>query len=192
MLQCSETGLAELPVPLIPALEIEKFVVDQIRRIGQSPGLVAATVEQVQQQSRSQLAALEAEQASLDRELTRWGREIADVVSHVGPRDETSPAVARLADLQERTRLAERRATEVREQIHAIKRRTIGEHEIAEAMAKFDPLWEALTPREQTRVVELLVERVDYDGKRGKVAVTFSPEGVRSFGDELMRNEVAA
>ena len=75
--------------------------------------------------------------------------------------------------------------TELREQIHQINSRQISHREVATAMHQFDPVWEALTPREQCRVIQLLVERVDYDGNKGTVAVTFHPEGIRNFGDEI-------
>src|SRR5260370_25674418 len=37
-------------------------------------------------------------------------------------------------------------------------------------------VWEALSPREQARMVPLMVERVDYDGPHGTLAVTFHPD----------------
>jgi len=185
-------GWHNCPSPSIPATEIERFVVDQIRSIGRDSDLIRETTSQVREQADSQLVVLEAERASLERELARWVSEIGDVVAHVGPGDEDSPAVARLADLQERTRRAERRATEIREQVRVISGRTIDQSEIAAAMASFDPVWKAMTPREQTRVIELLVERVDYDGEHGKVAVTFHPDGIRNFGDKFVTEEDAA
>lgn len=185
-------GWQNCPSPSIPATEIERFVVDQIRSIGRDPDLIRETLAQVHDQAQSQLVELEAEQASLERELARWAAEIRDVVAHVGPGHEDSPAVARLADLQERTRTAERRATEIREQIRAITARTIDHSEVTAAMAKFDPVWKSLTPREQARVIELLVERVDYDGEHGKVAVTFHTDGIRNFGAEFVTAEDAA
>jgi hypothetical protein len=36
-------------------------------------------------------------------------------------------------------------------------------------------VWEALSPREQAQIVPLLIERVDYDGAHGTVAITFHP-----------------
>ncbi len=120
------------------------------------------------------------------------GDVVDDVVAHVGPSDADSPAVARLADLQERIREAERRATEVREQMHAINARSVDHEDVAQAMARFDPVWNSLTPREQARVVELLVERVDYDGARGKVAVTFHADGIKEFGEQFDNAEDAA
>ena len=187
-----QRGWQNCPSPSIPAAEIERFVVDQIRGIGRDPDLIRETVVQARQQAESQLTALEAEQASLERELSRWSDEVRNVVAHVSPSDADSSAVARLADLQERIRRAERRATEVREQLHAIRLRAVDHHEVAAALARFDLLWNSLAPRDQTRVVELLVERVDYDGARGKVAVTFHPNGIREFGEQFPDAEDAA
>jgi site-specific DNA recombinase len=93
-----------------------------------------------------------------------------------------------LADLQERIRGAERRATEIREQIVTLSGRILNEHEVAEAMTIFDPVWDSLTPREQARIVHLLVERVDYDGAAGKVSITFHPSGIKTLTDELARH----
>jgi site-specific DNA recombinase len=46
-----------------------------------------------------------------------------------------------------------------------------------------------MTPLEQTRVVRLLVSRVDYDGAQGKVAITFHPLGLKTLaGDRLGHN----
>ena len=187
-----QRGWQNCPSPSIPATEIERFVVDQIRAIGRDPEMVRETVVQARQQAESELAALEAERAGLERELARWNADVRDVVAQVGPSDADSPAVARLADLQERIRGAERRATEVREQIHAISAKSVNHQEVAAALARFDPVWNSLTPREQARVVELLVERVDYDGARGKVAVTFHPNGIREFGKQFPDAEDAA
>jgi site-specific DNA recombinase len=52
----------------------------------------------------------------------------------------------------------------------------------------FERVWQALAPAEQARVVHLLVERVDYDGARGKVAITFQPPGIKALADELARH----
>jgi hypothetical protein len=43
-----------------------------------------------------------------------------------------------------------------------------------------------MTPDEQARVVQLLVSRVDYDGARGKVAITFHPLGMKTLAGELL------
>lgn len=44
------------------------------------------------------------------------------------------------------------------------------------------------------RIIQLLVERVDYDGATGKVTITFHCSGIKTLGDELAihNEEIAA
>ncbi len=54
-------------------------------------------------------------------------------------------------------------------------------------------MWECLVPREQARVIELLIECVTYDGEGGNVAITFRPSGIKALASELaQRKEEAA
>ena len=160
-------------------------MVDQIRCIGRDPALIQETIVQAHRHGQSQVAALDAERRGLERELSRWNGEVRKLLQQISPSDTDTPATARLADLQDRIRSAERRATEVREQVLALKRSIVDEGEVAKAMAMFEPVWNSLTPREQARVVQLLVERVDYDGTTGKVAITFHPSGIKTLAEEL-------
>ena len=93
--------------------------------------------------------------------------------------------VARLAELQQRVTLVAGRVQKVREQIRAVHDGLLDEGQAATALALFDPLWESLPPGEQARVLALLVQRVDYDEAKGKVAITFQPAGIRALADEL-------
>jgi len=38
-------------------------------------------------------------------------------------------------------------------------------------------------------VMQLLVERVDYDGAEGTVSITFHPTGIRSLVEEMKQKE---
>jgi site-specific DNA recombinase len=166
-------------------MEIERFVVDQIKCIVKDPALLNETVAQVQYQSRTSLAELETERSGLERELGRWNNEVHKLLEQIAPGDIDTPATARLADLQDRIRISERRGTEIREQVISLNRNLVDQQEVAKSMSIFDPVWESLTPREQTRVVQLLVERVDYDGTRDNVSITFHPTGIKTLAGEL-------
>ena len=49
-----------------------------------------------------------------------------------------------------------------------------------------------LTPRERSRVIELLVEQVEYDGSSSRVEVSFRAAGIKTLAEELdSRLEVA-
>ena len=81
--------------------------------------------------------------------------------------------------------------TGLREQVVALSREIVNEGEVAASMAAFDPVWETLTPKEQARVVRLLVKSVEYDGATGTVAVTFHPEGLRGVAAEVAEEAAA-
>ena len=178
-------GWHNCPSKSIPAGEMERFVVEQIRCIGRDPTLIQETVAQARRLGESQLAAFDTERRGLERELSQWNSEVRKLVQQIEPDNTDTPATARLADLQERIRGSERRATEVREQMLGLSRSIINEDELANTMAMFDPVWDSLTPREQARIVQTLVERVDYDGTTGKVVITFHPSGIKTLADEL-------
>jgi site-specific DNA recombinase len=86
-----------------------------------------------------------------------------------------------LLEEKERIQTAEQRIAEVREQIESNNREIVNEDEIAAALSVFDPIWETLGPKARARIIQLLVERVDYDGKAGTIAVTFRPNGIKTL-----------
>jgi site-specific DNA recombinase len=183
-------GWDTCPTKSVPAGEIERFVVDQIRAVGRDPTLVAETLRHAQRQQKECLERLEAERRVLDRELARLNDGVRLVLG-AAARDEA--ARGRLADLQDRIRKGEQRALEIRQEMVALEREQVNEADMATALSQFDPVWESLAPREQARVVQLLVERVAYDGRDGQISVTFRPTGIKTLVAELAsREEVEA
>ena len=178
-------GWDACPSKSLPADEIERLVLERIRGVGRDPALLRDILAQGRGQEEARGVELEAEQSGLERDLSGWQAEVRNPSLHIRPGEDNNPVVARLADLQERIGLVEGRVRKVREQIHAVRDRMLGEAEAATALSLFDPLWGTLTAAEQARVVGLLVERVDYDGARGKVTISFHPTGVRALADEV-------
>jgi hypothetical protein len=52
------------------------------------------------------------------------------------------------------------------------------------ALANFNDVWQALSPAEQFRVMQLLIERVEFDHAAEQVAITFRPTGIASLTQE--------
>jgi site-specific DNA recombinase len=69
-------GWGRCPSKSVPAGEIERFVVDQVRCVGRDPELLQATLEQARRQEADRVAELEAEQRGLEREQTRGQAEL--------------------------------------------------------------------------------------------------------------------
>lgn len=180
-----QRGWSECPSPSVPAGEIERFVVDQIKCIGRDPAVIAETVRQVCSQTEEGIERLSHERLALQQQLRDDNNELqstAAMTKHVD-------RVSRLADLQDRIRATERRLTEVDNELISLNGELLDDTEVTKALADFDRLWDALAPREQARLLELLIERVEYDGQRGNGSLTFHPCGIKSLTDELARHQ---
>lgn len=135
-------------------------------------------------------AALEAEASGLERDLKVWHGEVRRLSVQLRPGEDNGELVGRLADLHERIGTVETKVKRVRSNIATATSQLIPEEEATQALSAFDPVWQSLTPREQGRVIDLLVERVDYDGEAGTVAVTFRPAGIKTLADELAQEQL--
>jgi flagellar biosynthesis chaperone FliJ len=138
----------------------------------------AMTVHQACEQKKAELAGLQAEERALRRRLARDNAELVRLAADATKANQ-------IAALQDRIRTAEQRLNEIQEQMEAARRDVINERDFETALSAFNPVWETLSPREQARLVRLLVERVDYDGKNGKVAVTFRPGGIKAVAQQM-------
>ena len=181
-------GWHNCPSRSIPAAEIERFVVEQVRSVAQAPELLGATLGALRQQIDSQLDALRTERDGIERDLENATAGMQAIVS--APLD--SQSSARQADLLDRIQADERRLTEIREETYRLRGEVVTEQDVRDSLQEFDPVWESLSPREQARVLALLVERVDYDGNAGTVAVSFRPMGFKEIAKELELGETAA
>ena len=188
-LNAQKRGWHTCPSKSVPAGEIERLVVEQIRAIGRDPAVLSATLKHARKQAQESIAAIEKERGILERELKRHYREVRSLA--VEASSSNGAGAARLGDLNERIRAGEQRMTELREQVVALSREIVDDREVATAMAAFDPVWETLAPREQARVVRLLVKRVEYDGEAGTVSIVFHPEGFRGLAAEAEEEATA-
>jgi DNA invertase Pin-like site-specific DNA recombinase len=68
--------------------------------------------------------------------------------------------------------------------------RSIKEDEVRTALVDFDPLWDELFPAEQARIVNLLVERIDFEP--GGLKVHLRTAGLTSIVGDLRRRPVEA
>jgi site-specific DNA recombinase len=180
-LSAQKRGWDTCPSPSLPAGEIEQFVVEQIRHIGQDPALVHETLAKAQEHVKQQIHDMQAELAAIQRQRNR---DEADLKKLVGAMDGDS-SLSRLADLQERLRIANDRSNEILAELDGLAAEQIDETEVAAALAEFDAVWQVLSPKEQARVLHLLIERIDYHGETGDVTLTFQPTGLASLSAAL-------
>jgi len=180
-LTAQQRGWASCPTKSLNAYEIEAAVVDYIQGLGANPEVFSETASQVRVQSEKRLAEIEAERRAHERELKRLDARLRALVGDL-PTSGTDrgPATDQMADLQDQIHSLEQRITVIREETIAVQRETLEDGDLEKALAAFDPIWQSLAPREQARVIKALVERVAYNGRDGKVTVTFRSPGIKA------------
>lgn len=129
-----------------------------------------------------ELGELRKERSGLARDMERHHAELGRLAQS----GITSADVAlRVADLNERIAQGEARMQELNGRSVELERQVIDPDEAAEVFAGFDAVWSNLIPREQARLLKLLIEVVHYDAANSSVAVTFRPSSIRAFMDRV-------
>ncbi|HEV7299576.1 MAG TPA: recombinase zinc beta ribbon domain-containing protein, partial [Tepidisphaeraceae bacterium] len=177
-LNAHKRGWDTCPSKSVPAAEIERFVVEQIRSIGTDPAVVAETVKAARGQVEAKLAELRAEDKRLEKAAKQDHATLRRLIGLPQRAGELAAAQERLRDLEQRT-------SAVRSEFESLSNTLVEDHEVGAALARFGPAWSALAPREQARLVQLLVERVDYDAAEGSVSLTFRPGGIKQLATPL-------
>ncbi|WP_407699772.1 recombinase zinc beta ribbon domain-containing protein [Stieleria sedimenti] len=179
-------GWANCPTKSVPAGEIERFVVDQIRCIGRDSDLARKVMEQAEVQSRTQIAALANEQHLLLKNLGLWQTQLGEVLRKLPAMGEDSLMLGILADLQDRILEGEKRLTTIRIESDQLARSKVDPDSATETLAHFDDLWQSLVPREQTELIQMLIQTIEYDGEAGKISIAFHPSGIGVIEQRLL------
>ena len=182
-----KNGKDACPTGSVPAVKIEAFVVEQIKRIGSDPALCEETFRQVQAQ-------LAAERRELTAEAKRVERELAATRADVGRLTRTltmangaaaDALMTTVAESQERVVALERRQRDVADRQRVLDGQEVDPEAVGRALAQFTGVWDVLLAPERERVVRLLIDRVDYAGASGELQLTFSATGAKLLTAEF-------
>lgn len=166
----------------LPAPEIESVILDDIRRIAHDSGLRGEVWKQASASVELELEELATQRRQLERQLSRDHGEIARLA--VLMPDLENIATARIAELQERISRAEQLLGQVRKKVVDAEAGRLTAAEVSAAFENFDKIWNALTSREQTQLVSLLVARIEFDPIETSIAITFHPSAIQTLTEE--------
>jgi site-specific DNA recombinase len=173
-----KSGRRKCPTTSLPAGEIENAVVDQIRCLGSDVDLLADTLSQARAQSEEAIDRLTSERRMIERGLKRCHAAMRrQVTSEIGTNDHA----ARVADLSSQIGQSELRLTEIDDELLKLRRNRVTEQDVTAAFADFDNVWTALNRREQVRLMNLLVHRIEFDATDSSIEFSFYPTGIRTL-----------
>ncbi len=156
----------------VSAPSVEEAVVKSIRRVGVHPDVLAETARLARQQLAEIIAGLREELNTSNGRVKNLKSQIARL---------RNSEAARLDEIREQLADGEARAAELRKEILRREKHRIDEKELCRTMESFEDVWNAMNLEEQRNLLRQLVEKVGYDGRTGKVTVSFKSAGVKEL-----------
>ena len=165
----------------VGAPAIEAAVIEAIRRLGSDPELARRTVEHARNQVAARVEQLRKDEAAGREQLRRLNMEMACAATISGEENGAAARFDRLVEIHKEVQAIEDRLTAIRTELTALSDDPLDATDVLAALERFEPVWNSLRTHQQTRMVNLLVERVGYDGRNGKVTVAFRSQGMREL-----------
>lgn len=180
-INAQKRGWNNCVAPSLPAVELEEFVVGQIRLLRKDDMFLTEVLEKAQSKLHSEVEQHQNAHKKAEIEMRQMLRSLGEISAQAA----FNPQMAdKLMELQEQIKQKEQEITQLNERIIAAKRRMVDTDEMAGAMEAFDPIWKSLSPGEQARLIRLLVQQVEYDGENENVSVTFHSTGIKTLSNE--------
>ena len=178
--KAQKRGHAACPRPSLPAEQVERFVVRQLKSLEVGEDLAREACNRVRKLIDDERQRLTEELVGLSTEIRRIGREIKEVSTPVADPPREAVRLDSLARLNDQLRRQESRRTDVEEQLDSKPMPERGT--ILEAIGDLESLWDRLTALEKTRLASLLIERIDHDPGDSTFSITLTPTGLRTLG----------
>ncbi|MHC2066129.1 recombinase family protein [Bremerella sp. T1] len=168
--QLIKKGRSSCPTPSLPATEIERAVIDEIRMIAQDQDLQREVFNRVK-------SLLEEDREGITRSITNLTRQLSkdhNELQRLSDSPDPSNAIANcIAGLHERIHQNETELNRLRGKVAEQTERSIEKDEVIAALNDFDQLWDTLRPREQQRVLALLVSRIEFNAADNSIKIDF-------------------
>jgi site-specific DNA recombinase len=138
-------------------------------------------------QVKAQRRGLKLEKRRLKTDLSTARSDVQRLVESIsrvsGP---AADAIAgELATAQERVASLESRQVEIKNELATFDVQAIDRDDLTRALEGFDPIWDVLLTPEKERVLQLLIERIDYDGRNGKLTIEWRLAGFGQLAEEI-------
>jgi len=156
----------------VSAPAVEEAVVESIRRFAVAPEVIEACARASRQQVAEELARLRQELQEVNARVKNWKSQIARI---------REPDPERQAALGEQIDAGEAKSAEIRKEILRLEKLRLDEKALRAEAGGFERLWKVMILEEQIRLVRHLVEKVGYDGRAGKVRVSFKSAGIKAL-----------
>ena len=79
----------------------------------------------------------------------------------------------------------ESRRSEIKNELVTLDVQAVDRADLARALEAFDPIWNVLLTPEKERVLQLLIEQINFDGGAGKLEIQWRLAGFGQLAEEI-------
>jgi site-specific DNA recombinase len=183
------TGWMNCPHPSLPADEIERFVINEIRTIGLNDELISEVVANSRKYSREEIITHRERLKLLQKELDNDAQQLKSLQAMPKTDD------LQIVSLREKIAIIERDKAATASQLTELENTSLTDDDVRTACKQFGPLWDTLSMGDQWRMLSLLLESVEFDAETESVNITFAPGGVKTIigeSSEIHQKEALA
>lgn len=83
------------------------------------------------------------------------------------------------------------RADEIEKAVIGCVRKIVAENSLVQADIVKSELWDALFPQEQRRILNMIIERIDYCRPDGDLSIILNQKGLQELADEVQLSDRA-
>jgi site-specific DNA recombinase len=167
------------PTPTLSVGEIEATVINEIKRLAQDPALVDQVFPEAVEQIKQGRQDLESERTRLLHQRQQREEAIKRLVTTLESPGGELPAVVgeRIKERQAEVAQLNARLQTVEQELAALDSQTINREHLAQTLAQFTDLWDALYPAERVKLVHSLIETIVYYDETNRVEIRFRLTG---------------
>lgn len=169
------------PRASLPAEEVERFVVAQLQALTIDEDLLSETCVRVGRSVTKRRDDLAKEQSTLAPAIHQAEKAIDALSTPSGDPKREASRLHSLATLTDQHRSDRQRLEIISDQLMAIESAAPDRVTILRAVKDLESLWEHLTIGERSRLMSLLIERIEHDPIDGNLSITLSPTGLRAY-----------
>ena len=158
----------------VSAPAVEEAIVASVQRVSLHQRVLEAAAGLIRQRLNEDLARLREELSGVQARLKNGKSQVARL---------REPADDRRAELTDQIGTGEARVVELKREI-MLRERERMEGDIRKTMEPFEVLWKAMNMREQGLLLRQMIEKVGYEGRTGKVTVSFKSASIRQLCEE--------
>ncbi|XZE56697.1 recombinase family protein [Planctomycetaceae bacterium SH139] len=179
--KATKRGHKTCPRASLPAEEVERFIVAQLQSLTIDEDLLSETCLRVGRSVSKRRDDLVKEQSTLASAIHQAEKAIDALSTPSGDPKREASRLHSLATLTDQHRRDRQRLEIFSDELMAIETAAPDRLAILRAVKDLESLWEHLTIGERSRLMSLLIERIEHDPIEGNLSITLSPAGLQSY-----------